>query len=56
MQLSGVSYFGRVFSDTQVPNSDSSLGVEVLTRHVDVIRIFIFVLVLAVVFALLQRN
>lgn len=51
-----VSYFSCVFSDTQIPDSDSSLGVKVLTGHVDVIRIFIFILILAVVFPLLQRK
>lgn len=47
------AYFSCVLSDTQIPNSDSSLGVKVLTRHVNVICIFIFILILAVVFPLL---
>lgn len=48
------AYFSCVLSDTQIPNSDSSLGVKVLTRHVNVICIFIFILILAVVFPLLS--
>lgn len=47
------AHFRRVLSDTQIPNSDSSLGVKVLTRHVNVICIFIFILILAVVLSLL---
>lgn len=50
------AYFSGVLSDTQIPNSDSSLGVKVLTRHVNVICIFIFILILAVVFPLLSKN
>lgn len=48
------AHFSRVLSDTQIPNSDSSLGVKVLTGHVNVICIFIFILILAVVFSLLS--
>lgn len=53
----GVSaYFSCVFSDTQIPDSDSSLGVKVLTRHVNVIRVFVFILILTVAFPLLQKR
>lgn len=48
------AYLSCVLSDTQIPNSDSSLGVKVLTRHVNVICIFIFILILAVVLPLLS--
>ena len=47
------SYLGDVFSDTQIPHSDTSLGVEVLPGHVNIIGVFVFILVLAVVFPLL---
>lgn len=53
---SGASYFSCVFPDTQIPDSDSSLGVEVLTGHVDIICVFIFILILAVMFPLLQKK
>lgn len=50
------THFGCVFSDTQIPDSDSSFGVKVLSRHVNVICILIFILIFAVVFSLLQKK
>ena len=47
------SYLGDVFSDTQIPHGDTSLGVEVLPRHVNIVGVFVFILILAVVFPLL---
>lgn len=54
--MTGGCYLSGVLSDPQVPHCDSSLGVKVLARHVDIICIFILVFVLAVVFPFLWEE
>lgn len=52
----GLTYFCNIFPNPEIPNSDAPLGVEVLPRHVNVIRVFVFVLILTVMILFLKEE
>lgn len=48
-QISSYFYLSDVLPDSQVSNCDSSLGVKVLSGHVEVINIFVLILIFTAV-------
>lgn len=51
-----MTYFCNIFTNPEIANSNASLRVEILPRHVNVIRIFVFVFILTVMILFLKGR
>lgn len=52
----GKAYFCNIFSNPEIPDSNSPLRVKVLSRHVNIICIFVFILIFTIMIFFLKEG